>query len=834
MAAIGLALVPWLGLVTGLFRARQFLVERYAQLHEAKIDPAKLDAMQHLPRAGIIAIVISTLILALAVAFSLDRYRRHAVLQIVMIAVMPFAAIGLFLLLTGSQLETVSGAALAFALVGAAYYVGYYRLYTMRAGFIYAHPLYPDTGINRRRRRRVAMFAWAALPWLAIVLYFAIAPHFADAVANPAAPSSPWLASVVQELPSASRWAIIPVAMAGVAATGFIVAIALDSCRESIALQRTIIVSIGVLALGTALASRAEMETIVWLYRSLGPLGSMALGLLFLFSTFTLLAVLSQKSGFPALMLVVLAIIVSAIFPVPIKLTATALMIVCAIFVVMAALSRLWAVAIVATLLVLPGTIAWMEKSRWVDPNPPPGSALKDRFKDWLDWRLKDAKYSGAKYPVFVIAVEGGGIYAAAAASLFLAGLEDSNPGFSQHVFAISGVSGGAIGATVFHALARSKLESGPGNSGNATNAGVSSLPASASSQSNECPQRSKSADQPATRRPLAAMVSCIMRDDHFSPVIGALFPELLGASATGRAQALAGSFRQSVRLQDSGAAHELEQSFVDHWSERSEAPALVLNATWAETGFRVAFSPFPLHADDDSLYSFSDEYMPDHKNIQLMDAAVVSARFPAILPPHSVTMKANNGGLRWNFVDGGYSDSSGASTALALYRALEQEAEARHAEIKVILLTSSNPQPDLTPNRVSVNGTVFRDTLAPIAAVMKVREGLGNQAVARVCEHFHMNRNCKLQASDPTAPLKIVEIEDQTYGLSLGWKLSRTTFEVVRWMLGDPDLCKDGNASVKVGQDDKPLDEDEPQLNEQTVRSNSCVLKWVADLLGR
>jgi hypothetical protein len=52
--------------------------------------------------------------------------------------------------------------------------------------------------------------------------------------------------------------------------------------------------------------------------------------------------------------------------------------------------------------------------------------------------------------------------------------------------------------------------------------------------------------------------------------------------------------------------------------------------------------------------------------------------------------------------------------------------------------------------------------------------------------------------------------------------------------MLGDPDLCKDGNASAKIGQDDKPLDEDEPQLNEQTVRSNSCVLKWVADLLGR
>ena len=61
-----------------------------------------------------------------------------------------------------------AGAGLAVVLASAAYYVAYYRLYTMRRGFIYAHPLNPDTGINRQRRRRVALFACAAFPWLAI------------------------------------------------------------------------------------------------------------------------------------------------------------------------------------------------------------------------------------------------------------------------------------------------------------------------------------------------------------------------------------------------------------------------------------------------------------------------------------------------------------------------------------------------------------------------------------------------------------------------------------------------------------------------------------------
>ena len=69
-----------------------------------------------------------------------------------------------------------------------------------------------------------------------------------------------------------------------------------------------------------------------------------------------------------------------------------------------------------------------------------------------------------------------------------------------------------------------------------------------------------------------------------------------------------------------------------------------------------------------------------------LMDAAVVSARFPGILPPFSVTMKADDRELRWNFVDGGYSDSTGSGTALALYRALKSAADAGRAEIKILI----------------------------------------------------------------------------------------------------------------------------------------------------
>ena len=305
-------------------------------------------------------------------------------------------------------------------------------------------------------------------------------------------------------------------------------------------------------------------------------------------------------------------------------------------------------------------------------------------------------------------------------------------------------------------------------------------------------------------------------------------------------------------------ALNDTFDDFAEHWSERSRAPALVLNATWVENGFRAAFAPFPLHAIDGSLYSFADENMPDDPDLTLIKAAVVSARFPAVLPPYSLkirrkTQSAEKSGnqptgrsadisrdtVRWNFVDGGYSDTSGAATALALYKALKAPAKAHNVVLRVILLTSSDPQ--LEPN--DINGTAFADTLAPIDAMLSVRDGLGNEAVARACDGIsadsassaNSENMCEDLTSNRDLPLQIVGIEDQTYGLSLGWKISQTTFGVVSWMLGEREFL---TADVCKG---RPLNEPNPNsqsngqftLNERVVCRNSRVLSDILQSLG-
>jgi hypothetical protein len=81
---------------------------------------------------------------------------------------------------------------------------------------------------------------------------------------------------------------------------------------------------------------------------------------------------------------------------------------------------------------------------------------------DWYRARKDKDAYQNEPYPVYLIAAEGGGLYAAQFTAKVLARLQDRCPNFAQHVFAISSVSGGSLGASVFSSLARKYAPNGP------------------------------------------------------------------------------------------------------------------------------------------------------------------------------------------------------------------------------------------------------------------------------------------------------------------------------------------------------------------------------------
>jgi hypothetical protein len=861
-AAVVLALSPWLGLAAGLLNTKIYLAKLFGTLQHAGVGNINIVEMQKVPMPSdstIIAggMVLGIIVACLAVARTTGRALRHTV-----VILTPVAASIFYLLLTDPpqinpsawQLVGIAG---SVVLITTAYFFVYYRLYTMRARFVYSRFVLPDTGYNVRRRQRILLFMWVLLPWLILLaLYFGTTFYAAPLLSAPSAPLH--------------SWAIVPVVMSWAIATGIAVVLVLDRARQKRRLLQWTYIAVGSLAaMGLLLSQFGSANINVVVYRAIGPLGSLGLAILFVVSIFALLALLSQRSGFPTMTLLIVVLLVSLAGPFPIGWTIASLTIICVGVFGLAVASRLWAVACVALILAVAGWInfAKMHSIKALDlRRDADGKAVEQQFRSWLDRRLGptqanssvatptacSAKYlnTSRKYPVFIFAFSGGGIYAASAASMFLARLQDIDSCFAEHVFAISAVSGGAIGSTIFQALEESRLHEGPA---------AARSPAGA-----EPGARSPSATAPATglcapptqSAPAAANyavekeICAIIGDDHFSPLVASIFPELLGLTSNGRAQELSASFDLSVKNRDPAASAALEDSFDEfarRWLAGSKAPSLVLNATWVETGYRAAFAPFPLHAIDDSLYSFADRNMPDDPKLTLMDAAVVSARFPAVLPPYSVTInkvdkdkttEKPGGTMLWNFVDGGYSDTSGATTALALYKALKDTAAKRNVDLRAILITSSDPQLEAK----EINGTAFADILGPIDAMLSVRNGLGNEAVARTCDGViedkasaaEVQNSCEARANKMNSPLQIVGIEDETYGLSLGWKISQTTFGVVSWMLGEPYQVNatDCDAAAQTSRDGGAQANGQFVLNDKIVKRNSCVLLSIRQLL--
>ena len=79
---------------------------------------------------------------------------------------------------------------------------------------------------------------------------------------------------------------------------------------------------------------------------------------------------------------------------------------------------------------------------------------LPSSFEQWILSRPQFQMASeNRKYPVFIVAAQGGGQYAAYHTALSLARLYDRCPRLKDHVFAISSVSGGSFGAAMFAEL---------------------------------------------------------------------------------------------------------------------------------------------------------------------------------------------------------------------------------------------------------------------------------------------------------------------------------------------------------------------------------------------
>jgi hypothetical protein len=279
-------------------------------------------------------------------------------------------------------------------------------------------------------------------------------------------------------------------------------------------------------------------------------------------------------------------------------------------------------------------------------------------------WVLDRVKSTGrSRIPLIVVTAEGGGLRAAYWTAAVLSKLEaESDGAFSRHVFAISSVSGGSLGAAAFVA-------------------GVA---------------QAATAGSVTERRKIVSEVMTFLAQDYLSPILGYLvFPDLLQrflpkpVPSFDRALALETSWEYSWRKLFGTDSLSSEFAPMTKGDQNLSLPLLFLNATEIESGRRFIISNVALKGADfsDSYFAF-DIALAGHDTIgmPLSTAVHLSARFPFLSPAatfeFSSAGKGNLFGIRgpsaehasvvWGRVaDGGFFDNSGTVTGLEIVKAI-------------------------------------------------------------------------------------------------------------------------------------------------------------------
>ena len=373
--------------------------------------------------------------------------------------------------------------------------------------------------------------------------------------------------------------------------------------------------------------------------------------------------------------------------------------------------------------------------------------ALGDAFSSWFT-PLQGACGGCAEVPVYLVAAEGGGIRAAYWTAGVLTHVQDQRPDFARHIFAISGVSGGSVGAAVFASLIK--------------DAAGGSLPCAASAGTGGA------ALEPCARAILAGRF--------LAPTLGKL---VTGDFAQWFIPLPIRAFDRSWALEDSWAASyriatgrdSLSAPYLDAWpSPSAGVPALVLNGTHVQTGRRLVATPF----------SWTTADIPDAYDLlgvvgaepPLKTVMHNSARFSYVSP--AGRLRTSSAEDRGHVVDGGYFENSGAATLQDILHALSEAPVAAGPRPRfVVIYLCNNPERCHLPSIPVAGDTAWSapenmaEWFAPLRALLGTREARGSDALAELRRHVGPDAFVELGVC------RRLQNQERSAPLPLGWQLS-------------------------------------------------------------
>jgi hypothetical protein len=389
------------------------------------------------------------------------------------------------------------------------------------------------------------------------------------------------------------------------------------------------------------------------------------------------------------------------------------------------------------------------------DPLPSRRPSPSEHFAAWLQTRSA-AVATKDPYPVFFVAAQGGGIRAAYWTATLLAALEERYPGFTDHVYAISGVSGGSVGAAVFAAMHRELPERGAQGCAPLVDGGVHGL------------------------RPCVAYV---LEWDLLGPPLGALlFNDIpFGWHERRRATDLEQGLEYAWFASTEG--RQFDQPLQALWHDDPyRVPSLILNTTSARDGRRVVVSN--LFAQGELTVEPDVEAQLGHP-VRLSTAAFLSARFPLISPEATFDLTEAGKPRAVRLVDGGYFNNAGTASIASLLRVVLPKAGARIRPI-VLVLASDVDEPDAEPGLFDASlASAIVEPVGVLAQTGSAHEATYLREIREL-----MRRDDALFHLRPPAGSKKV---------ALGWLLSDATRCEMDGMVND--IVNESAASKAVAQ---------------------------------
>ncbi|MCU1349333.1 MAG: hypothetical protein JWO56_2363 [Acidobacteria bacterium] len=421
------------------------------------------------------------------------------------------------------------------------------------------------------------------------------------------------------------------------------------------------------------------------------------------------------------------------------------------------------------------------------DAKPPVRRDLRTALVQWHQ-RVRKLHPAGGRIPLILVATEGGGIRAAYWTSSVLSSLQMQIPSFADHCFAISSVSGGSLGATVFNSLLARRLE-------------LAKAPAD-------------------PLQPLAPYLEQVKESRTLQQETHAMlgFDALSGTLASMAQPDLAQRFIPlACLLPFPDRAKALEQGWEAGWrhtfgtefftggflatmQRHPGLPVLLLNGTVVETGDRIITSNVALRPDLNFRNAY-DAFNELGTDLRLSTAANMSARFTYVGPAGTIR-NIHNGVKRKNFghvVDGGYFENSGAVTAAEVIGAVNDLRKTPGGDFDdvdplVIIIdfydsTVQKPSdPTLFCPSYGLCGPpppprsdkFANEVLAPLRALLNTRSARGAQAVGDVAQ---------LQR----ASLVEFRLVARNVPLPLGWVLSDSAMAAIDNAMGS----EGGNVSA-------------------------------------